>query len=88
VKAIDDAARSAHGRSFGEITAAQQTEIVKKMAANEMNPVSPMDTLFVAAKRLAIEAFYLSPVGKQSLGYKGDTAVARFPGCTDPEHKV
>jgi hypothetical protein len=88
VKAVNDAAKAAHGRSFHEIPVPQQTDIVRTMAANETNPVSPMETLFVALKRLAIEAFYLSPAGKQSLGYRGDTAIARFPGCTDAEHKV
>jgi hypothetical protein len=57
------------------------------MAANETNPVTSLDRFFVAVKELAIEAFYLSAVGKKSLGYKGDTAVSDFPGCTHPEHK-
>lgn len=88
VNSVNEAAKAAHGRLFHEISAEQQTGIVRMMAANEMNPASPAETFFVAVKRLAIEAFYLSSAGKQSLGYKGDTAVARFPGCTDPEHKV
>jgi hypothetical protein len=77
-----------HGRPFSEITREQATEIVGTMAANETNPVTELDQFFVAVKRLALEAFYLSSAGKQSLGYKGDTAIPQFRGCTDHEHQV
>ena len=87
LKSLDETSQSAHGRHFKELPVEQKTGIVRTMAANEANAVSPLDTLFVAVKRLAIEAFYLSPAGKQSLEYKGDTAIAQFPGCTEPEHK-
>jgi hypothetical protein len=86
VQAVDAAAREAHGRPFSEITREQQTGIVGMMAANEANAVTQLERFFEAMKRLALEAFYLSSAGKQSLGYKGDRAIARFPGCTD--HKV
>jgi hypothetical protein len=88
LKSVDDAAQAAHGRLFHEATVQQQTAIVRAMAANEVNPVTPMETFFAAVKRLAIEAFYLSSAGKQSLGYKGDTAILNFHGCTEPEHKA
>jgi hypothetical protein len=58
------------------------------MAGNETNPVTQLERFFEAVKRLAVEAFYLSSAGKQSLGYKGDTSIMRFPGCIDHEHKV
>jgi hypothetical protein len=88
IESVDAAAKEAHGMRFDEIPRQQQTEIVQRMAANEANPVTETDTFFVAVKRLAIEAYYLSAAGRQSLGYKGDTAVKSFPGCTDPEHKA
>jgi hypothetical protein len=88
VQSIDAAAKAAHGRPFNEITVEQQIGIVRMMAANEANPVTQLETFFAAVKRLAIEAFYLSSAGKQSLGYKGDTAIVRFPGCTDRDHQV
>lgn len=87
-KSVDAAAIAAHARPFVEITTQQQIDIVRTMSANEANPVTGLETFFVAVKRLAIEAFYLSSAGKQSLGYKGDTAIARFRGCTEPEHKA
>jgi hypothetical protein len=87
VKAVDAAAREAHARSFIEITGEQRTGIVRMMAANETNPVTQLERFFETVKRLAVEAFYLSTTGKQSLGYKGDAAILRFSGCTDHEHK-
>ncbi|HYI97087.1 MAG TPA: gluconate 2-dehydrogenase subunit 3 family protein [Bryobacteraceae bacterium] len=88
VKQLDAAAAAAHGRLFVEITLEQQTDIMRLMAANEANPITEMETFFAAVKRLAIEAYYLSSAGKQSLGYKGDKAISRFPGCTHQDHQV
>ena len=88
VKQVDAAAKAAHERLFHEMTRVQQTDIVRLMAANETNPTTELETFFAAVKRLAIEAYYLSSAGKQSLGYKGDKAIARFPGCTDREHQI
>ena len=88
VKQVDAAAKAAHERLFHEITSAQQTGIVTLMAANEATPTTELETFFAAVKRLAIEAYYLSSAGKQSLGYKGDKAIASFPGCTDREHQI
>jgi hypothetical protein len=88
VKFVDAAAREAHGHTFSEITPEQQTGIVRTMAANETNPTTQLEKFFVAVKRLAIEAFYLSSAGRQSLGYKGDRAIVSFPGCQDKEHQA
>jgi hypothetical protein len=88
LEAVNAVAREAHGRPFSEITREQATEIVGTMAANETNPVTELDHFFVAVKRLALEAFYLSSAGKQSLGYKGDTAILNFRGCTGHQHEV
>lgn len=85
VEAADAAARQAHGGSFAELTREQQIGVVRMMAANETKPTTELEKFFEAVKRLAIEAFYLSSTGKQSLGYKGDTAIVSFPGCTDHE---
>lgn len=88
VKSVDDAASKAHGRTFSEITPEQQTDIARTMAANETNPTTQLQTFFVAVKRLAIEAYYLSSAGRQSLGYKGDRAIVSFPGCQDEQHQA
>lgn len=88
VKSIDAAALKTHGQAFGEITPEQRIDIVRAMAANETNPGTQLETFFTVVKRLAIESYYLSSAGRQSLGYKGDRAVVSFPGCQEDQHKI
>ena len=87
VESVETVAREKHGRAFGDLATGEQVSLVRAMAVNETNPVTSLEWFFVTVKELAIEAFYLSAAGKKSLGYKGDTAVSDFPGCTHPEHK-
>lgn len=87
IAAVDSAATAKHGRPFSQLAAGEQTGIMQLMAKNENNPATELEQFFLPFKRLAIEAYYLSSQGKQSLGYKGDTAVASFPGCTHDTHQ-
>lgn len=87
VESVETIAREKHGRAFGDLATDEQMSLVRAIAVNEMNPTTSLERFFVTVKELAIEAFYLSAAGKKSLGYKGDTAVSEFPGCTHPEHK-
>jgi len=78
-----------HGKSFEDCTTAQQVALVEKICANEENPTRAEDRFFVAAKRATIDGYYTSEIGiHQDLQYQGNTALAEFPGCTHPEHKV
>ncbi len=63
-------------------------EIVALMARNEANPTTDLEHFFPRLKRMAIEGYALSDVGMhQHFGYKGDTAIHHFTGCTHPEHQ-
>ena len=43
--------------------------------------------LFRLIKNLTADGYYTSRVGLlEELGYTGNTALARFPGCAVPEH--
>jgi len=88
IKAIETAAKETYGKGFGDLAKDETTSLLRLMATNEAKPVTTLDRFFVAVKEVAIEAFYLSTAGKKSLGYKGDTAVSQFPGCTHPEHQT
>jgi hypothetical protein len=58
------------------------------MARNESNPGNDLEIFFAPLKRLTLEAYALSTVGmKEYLGYKGNSVLAAFPGCTHPEHQ-
>jgi hypothetical protein len=88
LKAVEDAARADFEKSFVECGAKQQDAIVARMARNEGAPENELERFFGPLKRLTVEVYALSEVGaRQGLGYKGDTSLAEFPGCTHPEHK-
>lgn len=88
LKAVEEAAHSSFGRTFTECGAPQQEAIVARMAQHEGAPENELERFFGPLKRMTIEGYDLSEVGaRQGLGYKGDTSLAEFPGCTHPEHK-
>ena len=58
-------------------------DLLAELTKNELNPQTETDALFVELKRTVIEAFYASDlIQREHLGYKGNTAIAEFPGCT------
>jgi len=72
-------------QSFGACSEAERLELLTELAKNEMTPQTEMDLFFVELKRTVIEAFYASElIQREHLGYKGNTAVAEFAGCTHP----
>jgi gluconate 2-dehydrogenase gamma chain len=88
LKAVEDTAKANFGKSFSEGSAKQQDAIVARMAQNEGSPKTELERFFGPLKRMTIDGYHLSDVGtKQGLGYKGDTSLAEFPGCTHPEHQ-
>jgi len=89
LKAVDDAAHAGFGKPFLEGSAQQQDAIVARMAKNEGAPKDELERFFEPLKRMTIDGYHLSDAGtQQGLGYKGDTSLAEFPGCTHPEHKT
>jgi Gluconate 2-dehydrogenase subunit 3 len=77
-----------YGKSFAELSPAQKTEYL-----NEPGKVSeedrPAAQFFGKIHGLTIRAYYASPQGWiEELGYKGNTYVSEFKGCTHPEHQA
>jgi hypothetical protein len=88
LKAVEAEARVRFGKPCLELTASEQDQIMVKMAANEANPSTELERFFVRLKNLTIDGYYTSPIGiHQDLQYKGNRALAEFPGCTHPEHQ-
>ena len=86
---LNGVAQQEHGKNFEDCTADQQVALVERMSRNEDAPTRPEERFFVAAKRATIDGYYTSAIGiHQDLQYQGNTALAEFPGCTHPEHKV
>jgi hypothetical protein len=72
-------------QNFGACSEAQREELLTELAKNEMKPQTEMDLFFVQLKHAVIEGFYSSElIQREHLGYRGNTAVAEFPGCTHP----
>jgi len=88
LKVVEDAAKASFGKSFSEGSAKQQDAIVARMAQNEGSPKTELERFFGPLKSMTIDGYHLSDAGtEQGLGYKGDTTLAEFPGCTHPEHQ-
>jgi hypothetical protein len=88
LKAVEAEAKARFGKPFLELTAAEQDQVMAKMAANETGPSTELERFFVRLKNMTIDGYYTSPIGiHQDLQYKGNTALAEFPGCTHPEHQ-
>jgi hypothetical protein len=89
LKAVEDDAQASFRMAFRECSAQQQDAIVTRMAQHEEAPENELQRFFGPLKRMTVDGYCLSDVGARvGLGYKGDTSLAEFPGCTHPEHKA
>jgi hypothetical protein len=61
---------------------------IARWAKNEMAPQTEEEEFFVIFKNAVIVAFYRSEAGRKCAGYKGDTALSSFAGCTHKEHQA
>jgi hypothetical protein len=66
----------------GESRRATAREIVERLAKGEHAPATEAERFFVRLKAVTIDAFFQSQTGMDYVGYKGNTGVMRFPGCT------
>lgn len=88
LQAVEAEAKARFEKPFLELTAGQQDQILAKMAAHETSPSTDLERFFVRLKSMTIDGYYTSAIGiHQDLEYKGNTALAEFPGCTHPEHE-
>jgi hypothetical protein len=85
---VDRAARKQFKKPFAGLDRPDQEKIVAAMAAKESDPGDALGRFFIYLKRLTIEGYHYTEVGmKQFMGYRGNTAIPEFPGCTHPEHQ-
>jgi len=73
---------------FEKLVAAQGGDpaaALRTVAAQEKNPGTPAEHFFADMKKATLFGYYTSRIGLlQELGYKGNEALASFPGCTHP----
>lgn len=67
------------------VAAGDPAAVLQAVAAQEKNPDTPAEHFFVDMKKATLFGYYTSRIGLlQELGYKGNEALASFPGCTHP----
>lgn len=66
----------------------QRQDLLNRLAENEMAPSTEPERFFVEFKRTVIDGFYASElIQREHLGYRGNTAIAEFAGCTHPNYE-
>jgi hypothetical protein len=85
---INKLSQAKFSRSFNRATVRQQTALLTEISQHEASPKTLEERFFKAIKNLTIDGYYTSKIGiHQELGYKGNTFVKEFKGCTHPEHQ-
>jgi hypothetical protein len=83
---VEKLADERFGQGFGACSRSQRQDVMAAFAKNEMAPQTDADRFFVEFKRMAIDGFYASQlIQREHLGYRGNTAIPEFPGCTHTE---
>lgn len=89
---FDGRSLSLHGKSFVDLTEAQQIALLQPLAhpAYPNAEDNPGVKAFTLIKSLTIFGYYTSQIGlDQELKYEGDRLNPSFPGaCTHPEHQA
>ena len=86
LSAFDSLAREQHGQPFVALEAGRRAALLHLVGSNESHPSMPAEHFFVDMKKMTVFGYYTSAIGLlQELEYKGNAALASFPGCThDP----
>ena len=88
LKAVEAEAQKRFQKPFLKCSSEEQDRIMATMAAHEEKPGTDLERFFTRLKSMTIDGYYTSAIGiHKELQYKGNTAVAEFPGCTHPEHQ-
>jgi hypothetical protein len=84
---LDGRSRELFGRDFKDARPEEQTKLVETLASASEGS-DPGAGFFKQIKTYTINGYYTSEIGLiRELGYKGNTYLDEFPGCTHPEHQ-
>lgn len=85
---IDRVTHERFRRRFADLDDATRSQMLSELLVNERSPATSLEQFVVRLKAATIDGYCLSEVGLKYFGYKGNTALTEFPGCTHPEHKA
>jgi gluconate 2-dehydrogenase gamma chain len=88
---LDGASQTAGGHAFTELTAAQQLDLLKRVAYhdNSGQPDAQGQAFFRLIRRYTVMGYYTSRIGLEELSYPGLQFYSQSPACPhkdDPEH--
>ena len=87
IRAVEREAETRYHAAFASCTAQQHEDLLAVMAAQETHPSTDLGHFFVRLKSATVDGYYTSSIGiHKELRYKGNTALAEFPGCTHADH--
>jgi glucoside 3-dehydrogenase (cytochrome c) hitch-hiker subunit len=82
MSAFEDAARQELGKPYLEADPAGQIRFLSKLSSAPAGTKTPAEQFFARMKQMTIFGYYTSETGLlQELEYKGNKALAEFPGC-------
>jgi Gluconate 2-dehydrogenase subunit 3 len=87
---IDQRSQALFKKAFAAATAEEQTSLLTRLSAegNPDNEATLGRDFFRAIKSMTINGYYTSQIGlRQELGDDGQLFLAKFTGCTHPEHQ-
>ncbi|CAN5821748.1 hypothetical protein BH24ACI5_BH24ACI5_21460 [soil metagenome] len=88
LEAIDTEATTRFGSPFARLGPADADAFMTAISANELAPITPLETFFVMTKRAAIHGYYTSEIGiHKELRYKGNQMLLEFVGCATVDGK-
>lgn len=82
---LDSESRRQHGHDFVDLTVAQQTAILDRIAHPQRAALEDQNAaaFFNHLRDLVVNAFYSSETGVKDLRYQGNTMVMDWQGCPD-----
>jgi gluconate 2-dehydrogenase gamma chain len=87
---IDKKSNELFGTNLKDATPEQQNALLVTLASGKNTALEDQIGVefFNTIKRHTIDGYYTSEIGLiKELGYKGNTYLDEFPGCTHPEHQ-
>ena len=92
LKWLDATCTTRYGKPWVDCAPAEQTEILDRIAYRKNAELDPSLTepvaFFAFLRSFTADGYFTSKVGIHYVGYKGNTYVAEFIGCTHPEHQA
>src|SRR5258706_1453208 len=87
---LEASAQAKFGKAFVDLTADQQTALLTLISSPANRDPGDLQgkQFFNTLRQMTVFAFYTSKVGIQSLGFKGNTFAAEFPGACTHQHEL